>query len=539
VQAGELVIWDNQPAAKWDTAYPVGNGRLGAMPFGVFPEEKILVNEETIWARRGTFGMPEDSLTHLDKVKELESVGDYSGADAYFQKHLQNAQNPCSYQLLGWLIVAYQETAPLKQLHRQLDLKTGITKNVYTLDDGTEITQKVVVSGPDDVIAVVISANREISVKVSLDKGTIENGDIVKTGAGSGENATQYAGRVRAFPADKTAPVDNSLEVKGSTEIAIYLSATTDFDRKNSQAMLPDGWQAKALRDLDRLKGKSPDEVEQAAVRDHQQYFNRLDVDFGHSSENILVLPTKDRLKRIKEGKTDDPDLVETYFQFGRYLLIASSRPGCFPANLQGVWNPHMSAPWGSDYHLNINIQMNYWPAETTNLSETHRPLFDLIRFFQPNGKEMARRLGMKGWCMGHATDIWGHAQIMSRTAFWGGSFFGGQWMTFHILEHYRFNRDKEFLAENWDILTASAEFVESWLIPGPENGQLMSRPSCSPENSFIYKDKSGKDVRAALSAGNTFDQFMILQVFNDYVEAANALGAQAEIWWPNPYGVA
>ena len=191
------------------------------------------------------------------------------------------------------------------------------------------------------------------------------------------------------------------------------------------------------------------------------------------------------------------------------------------------MWNPHPSAPWGSDYHLNINIQMNYWPAETTNLPETHRPLFDLIRYYQANGKEMARRLGMQGWCMGHATDIWGHAQLMSRTAFWGGSFFGGQWMTFHILEHYRFNRDKQFLADNWDILTASAQFAESWLIPGPEEGQLMARPSCSPENSFTYKDKTGKDVRAALSAGNSFDQFMILQVFNDYVEAAEALGKQ------------
>jgi alpha-L-fucosidase 2 len=189
------------------------------------------------------------------------------------------------------------------------------------------------------------------------------------------------------------------------------------------------------------------------------------------------------------------------------------------------VWNPHKKAPWGSDYHLNINIQMNYWLADTTNLSEMHTPLFDLIRYFQPNGKEMARRLGMKGWCMGHATDIWGHARIMSSRAYWGGSFFGGQWMTFHILDHYRFNRDRAFLAGNWDILTASAQFVESWLIPGPEADTLMARPSCSPENSFTYKDANGKTQRAALSSGNTFDQFMILQVFNDYLEAAEALG--------------
>ena len=522
-----LVIWDNQPAGKWDTAYPVGNGRLGAMPFGMFPEEKILINEETIWSKQDTFGMSEDSHKHLETVRELEAAGYYVEADQYFEKHLQNGQNPCGYQPLSWLHLAYQDTAPLKQLRRELNLSTGIAKNVYTFDDGTEITQKVIASVPDDVIAVMISANRDIRVVVSLDGGKVERGEIVKTGAGSGENATQYVGRVRASPADKTAVVGDALEIKGTKEIAIYLSAATNFDRKNSLAMLPDGWQAKAVRDLDSLKGKSPDAVEQAAVKDHQQYFNRLDVDFGQSPKDVRLLPTKDRLKRIKEGKTDDPDLIETYFQFGRYLLIASSRPGCFPANLQGVWNPHMNAPWGADYHLNINIQMNYWPAETTNLAETHEPLFDLIRFFQPSGAEMARRLGMKGWCMGHSTDIWGHAQIMSRTAYWGGSFFGGQWMTFHILEHYRFNRDKEFLAQNWDVLTASAEFVESWLIPGPEEGQLMSRPSCSPENSFRYKDKTGKEVRAALSAGNTFDQFMILQVFNDYVEAADALGKQ------------
>ena len=240
-------------------------------------------------------------------------------------------------------------------------------------------------------------------------------------------------------------------------------------------------------------------------------------------------MPTRTRLKRIKDQAADDPDLIETYFQFGRYLLIASSRPGCFPANLQGLWNPHVSPPWGADYHLNINIQMNYWPAESTHLPEMHTPFFDLIRYFQPSGKEMAAKLGMKGWCMGHATDIWGHSRIMSSTAYWGGSFFGGQWMTFHILEHYRFNRDRKFLEDNWDILTASAEFVESWLIPGPGEGMLMARPACSPENSFKYTDSSGNTVSAAMSAGNTFDQFMILQVFEDYLEAAQVLEKQED----------
>jgi len=526
---GDLVIWDNRPATRWDVAYPVGNGRIGAMPFGNFPVEKVLINEETIWHRVDKMVMPDDSFQHLEKIRELEAAGDYQAADRYFEKHIQNGKSPTSYQLVGWLSIEYQGAGPLKAVRRELDLKTGVASNVYMQEDGPTITQRVFVSAPDDVVVVAISATGNIGVKVSLDGGVIERGDIVKTGAGSGKNATKYVGRVRAFPKDKVQAAGNALEVRGTRELTIYLTAATDFDRRDSGAKLPDGWQRKPLRDLDAVAGRTPEAVERAAVAEHKKYFDRLEVDFGRTPDDGLAKPTRERLGRIKKGAHDDPDLIETYFQFGRYLLIACSRPGCFPANLQGVWNPKPRAPWGSDYHLNINIQMNYWLAETTNLSEMHAPLFDLIRYFQPNGKEMAAKLGMKGWCMGHATDIWANAQIMARKAFWGGSFFGGQWMTFHILEHYRFNRDRSFLEENWDILTASTEFVVSWLIPGPEEGKLMARPSCSPENSFRYTDKNGKRARAALSAGNTFDQFMILQVFSDYLEAAEVLGKTAD----------
>ncbi len=526
--AGEdLVIWDNRPAGnKWDVAYPVGNGRLGAMPFGNYPQEKILINEETIWHRGDKLVMPDDSFEHLQKMVELEASGDYHAVDRYFEQKIQGgARSPDSYQLFGWLNIEYLHPAALKASRRELDLKTGVARNTYTLEDGTEISQKVFVSAPDDIIAVVISATKTIGVRVSLDGCTVENGELVKVGAATGKDATRYVGRARVLPAEKAQGAENAIEVKDTETVTIYLSLATDFDRKNSGGKLAEGWQKKAIRDLDGIKSKTAAAVEAAAVAEHQGYFSRLDVDFGKTPDAILALPTRERLQRIKKGKHDDPDLVETYFQFGRYLLIASSRPGCFPANLQGVWNPHMKAPWGSDYHLNINIQMNYWLAETTNLPEMHTPLFDLIRYFQPNGREMAAKLGMKGWCMGHSTDIWANARIMAKRAYWGGSFFGGQWMTFHILEHYRFNRDKRFLEKNWDLLTASTEFVESWLIPGPEKGKLMARPSCSPENSFTYTDRNGKKVRAALSAGNTFDQFMVLQVFNDYLEAAEVLG--------------
>lgn len=520
-----LVIWDDAPASKWDVAYPVGNGRLGAMPFADFPKEKILLNEETIWNRSSPMLMKENCFEHLEKVRELEAAGDYQGADHYFQEHLQDKRNPDGYQLVGWLNLEYRNTAALKKTYRELDLKTGVARNDYTLMDGSRITQEVFIGGSADVVAVTISADKPIDMTIALDGAVFQEGDLVKVAAASGTEATEFVSRVRVLPADKIKGADKALEVNGAKKITVYLSVATDFNRKDSRSKLPDGWQKKALHDLDALIESSSEKLKEKAVAEHKAYFDRLDVDFGKTPDEVLNQPTRMRMQRIKQGKHDDPDLIESYFQLGRYLLIASSRPGCFPANLQGVWNPHENAPWGSDYHLNINIQMNYWLAETTHLSDMHEPLFDLIRYFQPNGKEMARRLGMKGWCMGHATDIWANAKLMSSQPCWGGSFFGGQWMTFHILDHYRFNRDKRFLEDNWDILTASAEFVESWLIPGPEKGMLMARPSCSPENSFSYTDKEGKSQYAALSAGNTVDQFMILQVFNDYLEAAEALG--------------
>jgi alpha-L-fucosidase 2 len=525
VEAAVPVIWDNQPAKSWDNAYPVGNGRMGAMPMGTFPEERILLNEETIWNRREVFGMSQNSHEHLEKVRQLEAEGNFAAADRYFEEHLQNGENPCGYQPLGWLKIRYLDRPAITGVCRRLDLSNGLVVHEFENGQDATISQTVFASAPDDVIVVKITSKTEFGLDISWEDSEVRDGDIVRAGAATGDNATQFVGRVRVLADGTARPQENAVSVRGSTDVTIYIAAATNFNRTDSGQMLPEGWQTKAARDLDRLAHKSFEDIQRIAIQDHQKYFQRVDVDFGKTAQDIADLPTRSRLHRIRDGKKDDPDLIETYFQYGRYLLVASSRPGCFPANLQGVWNPHMNAPWGSDYHLNINIQMNYWPAETTNLGEMHGPMFDLIRFYQSRGQAMARQLGMRGWCMGHATDIWGHAQIMSRTAFWGGSFFGGQWMTFHILEHYRFNRDISFLEENWDILTASTQFVASWLIPGPEAGQLMARPSCSPENSFLYQGTDGKEVRAALSAGNTFDQFMVLQVFSDYLEAAEAIG--------------
>jgi alpha-L-fucosidase 2 len=531
--AGRLLIWDDQPAGEWNVGYPVGNGRLGALPMGSFPGERILINEETIWHRDDLRDhlMPEDSRVHLDEAMRLEARGRFHEADRVLEENILKQIYANSYQLLGWLQIDYLDTAPLAAMRRELDLATGIATNTYTLEDGTVIIQEVLVSAPDNVIALRVTANREISFTVTLADGTIkdaaiEDGDLVVRGAGTGQDATRHVGRVRARPADRVTADAGRLRLTDSREAVLQVAVSTDFNVDLAQVKRPDGWQDEARRTLDRLDGKPHDAIRREAVQDHRRYFDRVTVDFGSAPAEVLALPTRARLERVQRGG-DDPDLIRTYFQFGRYLLIASSRPGCLPANLQGIWNPHLQAPWGSDYHLNINLQMNYWPAETANLPELHHPLFKLIELYQPTGRDMAARLGMKGWCMPHATDLWGHAYLVGERACWGPSFFGGQWLTFHILEHYRFNRDPAILEKYWDILTESTRFVTSWLIPGPGEGQLMARPANSPENMFRYLDEHGREVEAALSAGTSHDQYMVLQVFSDYLEAAEALGRE------------
>lgn len=519
------LLQDTSPAEEWTDAYPIGNGRLGAMPFGQFPNEKVLLNEETIWAKGKDLKTPVDSFKHLETIRELEAAGLYQKADQHFVEHLLSDSSPYSYQLLGWLAIAYNESSELSRTHRSLDISTGIARSEHTLKDGTVITQEAWASAPDDIVAIRIQSTKHLDLEVTLDAANIINGDLVNNGTASGEHpdVLKYQGRVRIL--EGSTATTNSLKVTGQHSCTILISAATNFNRSDSRSMLPDGWETRAQASLDNLEERSAKSIQKNAVADHRNYFKRVKIDLGTSSAEVLALTTPQRVERLKAGQDNDPDLIEDYFQFGRYLLIASSRPGTFPANLQGIWNPHEWAPWSSDFHLNINLQMNYWLAESTNLSELHTPLFDLIRYYQPKGKEMAQRLGMEGWCMGHASDIWGNAQMMSRTAYWGGSFFGGQWLTLHLLEHYRFTKNRSILEQNWDILTDSTRFVNAWLIENPEDNSLMARPSCSPENSFTYTDPNGKETSAAFSSGNSFDQYMVLQVFNDYLEAAQALG--------------
>ncbi|MDP7269227.1 MAG: glycoside hydrolase family 95 protein [Pirellulales bacterium] len=544
----ELIICDDAPAPAWDTGYPVGNGRLGATAFGGFPTERILLNEETIWARGPQGVMAEDSFEHLEKVRQLEAAGEYEAADAHFTEHIQAEHRPYSYQLLGNLAIEHVGSEKAQNIRRELDLATGLATTRIELP-GNTITRTLYASAPDDVLVLHLAATKpgslnlrlalshpgKVSVQTRDEDLVIEgvarrNAKSKDAGGTPDPDGTHFYGQVRIAAHDgalSTTP--DALLLQNATEATILIAAATNFNQANCDAPLPDGWQQQATGALDRADARDEVALRHDAIGDHGKYFDRLAIELGESAPEIQQLNTPERVERFRQGKSDDPDLLETYFQFGRYLLIASSRPDTLPMNLQGIWNPHLKAPWSSDFHLNINIQMCYWHAETTNLSELHTPLFDLIEYFQPRGREMARRMGFEGWCMGHASDLWANARVMSVTPFWGGSFYGGQWLTLHILEHYRFTRDKEELLRMWPILTESNRFVLSWLVRDPATGKLVSRPSCSPENSFEYLDAKGEKKTAALSSGNSFDQYLVRQIFSDYIEAAEALGKSDE----------
>jgi len=547
-EASAQYIRDDAPAADWDTGYPVGNGRLGATAFGRFPTERILLNEETIWARGPQGVMAEDSFEHLEKVRQLEAEGKYEAADAHFTKHVQAEHRPYSYQLLGNLAIEHVGSEKAQNIRRELDLATGLATTQIELP-GNTITRTLYASAPDDLLVLHLAASKpkSLNLRLALDhpgKVNVQtrNEDLViegvarrkaksKDAGGTPDpDGTHFSGRVRIAAHDGTlTTTPDALVLKNATEATILIAAATNFNQANCDAPLPDGWQQQATDALDRAAAHNELALRRRAVDDHRQYFDRLAIELGETPPEIAALTTPERVERFRQGKGNDPDLIETYFQFGRYLLIASSRPGTLPMNLQGIWNPHLKAPWSSDFHLNINIQMCYWPAETTNLSELHTPLFDLIEYFQPRGREMAEKMGFEGWCMGHASDLWANARVMSVTPFWGGSFYGGQWLTLHVLEQYRFTRDKELLQRMWPMLTESNRFLLSWLIRDPKTGKLISRPSCSPENSFEYVDAAGEKKTAALSSGNSFDQYLVRQSFSDYLEAAAALGKTDE----------
>lgn len=556
--ANPLELWYRQPAGKWEEALPVGNGRMGAMVFGDPKTERLQLNESTMWAKAPgddlvAKGTPQD----LKELRELIFSGKVHEADRKVVDAFSIGEIKLSHQTLGDLWIDWLDgDQPVTDYRRSLDLRDGVAVTSWKRG-GAGITQTVLASYPDDLILVHLRADKPgaLSFRVRLDRPADQGQPTAKTTLGErGElilqgKVTQREGAVTrpipdmggvAFEArawvlpfeSEVKPDGAAMVVQGEGEALIVLAAGTDYsDSPSSKVDRLKAVAGAMARLAEKYDGRDehPDFTRiwaralEAQQKDHRALMDRCSLDLG--GHEAAAKPTDERLKAIKDNASD-PELAVLLFQYGRYLLIGSSRPGGQPANLQGLWNPHILAPWNADYHLNINLQMNYWPAEVTNLSECHEPLFDFTKRLALNGAETAaKQYGMRGWVAHHATDLWARTTMQAARPYWGSWIHGGGWLCEHLWTRYQFTGDKKFLRETaWPLLSGQARFYLDWLVE--KDGKLVSAPETSPENSYLAAD--GKP--AAVGAGFAMGQQIIHEELTNTLAAADVLGIDDEL---------
>ncbi len=532
------------PAEEWHEALPVGNGRLGAMVYGKYPNEQIQMNADTIWAKNELLRQNTGGKKSYEKMRALCLKGDYKGADEIFLKEVKTGGGVSSYQTLGdlWIthVEALNEPMDKKKYVRELDLATGVVLTRIPVSGRNIITQRVFSSAIDDCIVVHLSAtsSRGLNFDLSITRpanateSKVEispDNTLVLSGWAQSKNSDIKGASFYSIVKVKTdkgriSKGQGLLEVRKAGEAFILIVCSTDYNRKDPATPLPAGWQKKAKSALEKVSRKSFKSVLKDSIKDLSSIMYRCDLDLGQSSKSQLKLSTWERINQFKDKK-NDPNLIETYFQFGRYLLACSSRKGSLPANLQGLWAKDLQNPWNGDYHLNINMQMNYWPVDVCNLSECFEPVVFFLDKFRPEARIMAKNLGAKGFCSPHTQDPWFRATVSARRIKWCGSVVGSQWMVTHLMEHYRFTRDLKFLKEEaFPIIKENCEFILSWIEKDPVSGKLIGRVSSSPENSYKYKDAGGNEQKAEMGFATAYDLSIFWQGLIDYLEAAEIL---------------
>ncbi|MEC7583156.1 MAG: glycoside hydrolase family 95 protein [Planctomycetota bacterium] len=516
------MLWYEQAAAGWNQALPIGNGRLGAMVFGGVGEERLQLNVDSLWAGQP---LPRDRVgaaQHLAKAREMLFDGDYAGAEQLVQREFMTERLIRSYQTLGDLRLSFEGHEEPADYRRELDLDTGIARVRYRIGE-TWFEREVFASAVHDALVLTIKAEGPGRIEGSIALDRPEHFRVTRPArnelrmdgrANEGEEHQGVGFRARALvlPESVVEPGDGKvLRVRGAKTLTVQLVAGTDYDTI---------WRADGEPTLRFARQEDAAALRAAHVAAHQELFGRVKIDLGGDAD-LRAKPTDVRLEAVRRG-TVDTDLEALYFQFGRYLLMSSSRPGCMPANLQGLWCQHIDAPWNSDYHININMQMNYWPAEVCGLAECHLPMFDFIDRLRERGRVTARELyDCDGFVAHHTSDLWAFTSPIGSTR-WGMWPVGGAWCTAHLMEHYRFGRDQVFLRKRaWPALREAAEFFLDYLVEHPQTGELVSGPSMSPENRFRTKD----GVVAHVTMGPAMDQQIIGELFDNVLEAAVELG--------------
>ncbi len=545
------IIWLEQPASDWNEALPIGNGRLGAMVFGNVQRERLQLNEDTLWSGEPVQAADPDMKTYLAEIRRLVFTRQYHEATEACRK-LQGAYSQ-SYLPLGdlWLEFGHGDTAD--DYRRELDLDMATVQISYRVGDVT-YHRSFFVSAPDQALVIRLTASQPGSLSLSasltspLRSGTASDGPdtlhlsgrapahveppyrdvepaIVYDDAEDGKGM-RFSALVRAVAEGGSVQSDSSaLTIAGADSVTLYVTAATNFSGFNQSP-------SQGGKDQYALARKAMDEVTVRAIgtvyddhlADYRRYFRRVQLDLGDSPASNL--PTDKRLKALQ---TQGPDnaLTALYFQYGRYLLISSSRPGTQPANLQGIWNYEVRPPWSCNYTLNINAQMNYWPAETANLAELSEPLFGLIDALRVTGRDAAQAYyGASGWCAHHNTDQWAMANPVGAGTgqpSWANWPMGGAWLVQHLWEHYAFSGDRAFLSERaYPALRGAAEFLLDFLVESPD-GTLVTCPSTSPENEFVYTAPDGSRAEAMVTAGTTMDLAITREVFQNTREVGPA----------------
>ena len=519
----ELKLWYNKPAANWNEALPIGNGRLGAMVFGSPEQEQLQLNEETVWAGGPNSNITAESGKAIPQLRKLLFEGKFKEAQTLADKEMKPQKNSgMPYQPVGNLFLKFPGHENVEHYYRDLNIEKAVATVTYEMD-GVNYTREIFSSFPDEVIVVRLTADKpgKISFTASLDSPQkseikIEDGKLILSGITAdheGEKGmVKFHTHVKALAEGGTiTPENNSISVQNANTATVYVSIATNF--KNYKDLSEDP-SAKAATYLENAIRKNYAGALKAHIAAYKNYFDRVKLDLGVTDS--VNKPTNERIAEF--AKANDPHLASLYFQFGRYLLISSSQPGTQPPALQGIWNDKMLPPWDSKYTININTEMNYWPAEVTNLSELHDPLFKMLKDLSQTGKETAKIMyGADGWVTHHNTDLWritGHVDH----AYAGLWPMGGAWLSQHIWEHYVYTGDKDFLKEYYPVLKGACEYYLDVLQKEPTHQWLVVAPSNSPENTYV------KGERVSIAAGTTMDNQLLFDLFSKTMTAAEIL---------------
>lgn len=522
-----LTLWYRQPAGKWAEALAVGNGRLGAMVFGGVAAERLQLNEDTLWSGGPYDPVNPEALAALPAVRALIAQGRYPEAEALANARMMGKPlRQMSYQTLGDLWLDFPDLGEATDYRRELDLDRAVATTRFRVGD-TLYMREVFASPVDQVLVIRLSAVGSGRVDVDVKLSTPHSAETVsqtsgqltmrgRNGADHGvDGALRFSCRLRALPVGgRVEAAGDRLLVRGAENVLLLLTAATSFRRYDDVSADPEAVTADQLR---AAADKPFARLLDAHLSSHRALFRRVGIDLGTSA--AAALPTDERVR--DSAILHDPALAALYHQFGRYLLICSSRPGTQPANLQGIWNDSLKPSWGSKYTININTQMNYWPAEPTALPELVVPLVSMIRDLAETGARTARTMyGARGWMAHHNTDLW-RATAPIDGAKYGIWPVGGAWLCLHLWDHYDYGRNRDFLASTYPLMKGAAEFFLDTLVEHPDGGVLMTSPSLSPENPHPHG--------SSLVAGPAMDQQILRDLFGNCVKAAEILGVDPD----------